>query len=461
MSGSATCAAPGDSKPQTTTSKQFIGHWTIPQDSAYLSSTSLGPENNSQYRQSHRQHSFTDTSADPVQNPFSPPCQPALIGSSHETQANPISLYVQEHTSVRPSSLPPEMPEGPEQCLCDAEPPHQGRKWHGDLEAGLPIRSTHRGPSASNQINPYAQDLAPTKGFKLGSFPPDLPSLFLAEITQPRMTRSPQQPRAHTEDRPESKLGDDAPTLKQDHPSSEMDGATTLDMKDKRMLCDERQATLKRVYQDLVDLPSSPMTNGKCPVVPSWSVQDACASRNSSLTSFTEEDTESGDEDIAGSLQDLHFSDFSTISNEGLLSQGRTKDTLTRPVLSPMKQELVDRIMNEFWAIFDQRTPLMQPELPQSPMGDTNMNTESDDECNYYNKSNSKYKWRHILPRPLGENTNMKIKPDSEYNHHNMPNAKYDWAIHLPKMISLYYSGISVPEICKGIQDEETGFTPG
>ncbi|KAE9375763.1 hypothetical protein N431DRAFT_333696 [Stipitochalara longipes BDJ] len=39
--------------------------------------------------------------------------------------------------------------------------------------------------------------------------------------------------------------------------------------------------------------------------------------------------------------------------------------------------------------------------------------------------------------------------------------SKYDWDVHLPQMRSLYLAGMSVPEICKAIQSEATGFTPG
>jgi hypothetical protein len=43
----------------------------------------------------------------------------------------------------------------------------------------------------------------------------------------------------------------------------------------------------------------------------------------------------------------------------------------------------------------------------------------------------------------------------------NMSNSKYDWETKLPKMIELYKTGISIPEIYKQIQDDDQGFTPG
>jgi hypothetical protein len=42
-----------------------------------------------------------------------------------------------------------------------------------------------------------------------------------------------------------------------------------------------------------------------------------------------------------------------------------------------------------------------------------------------------------------------------------MSNSKYDWETKLPKMVELYKTGISIPEICEQIQDKSEGFTPG
>ncbi|PMD50679.1 uncharacterized protein K444DRAFT_274932 [Hyaloscypha bicolor E] len=78
--------------------------------------------------------------------------------------------------------------------------------------------------------------------------------------------------------------------------------------------------------------------------------------RNNTLSSFTEDDTDWGEDEITGSLQDLHFADFSAFSQESLFSQDQMNETLMRPVFSPMKEELIDRIMKEFWAIFDQES---------------------------------------------------------------------------------------------------------
>jgi hypothetical protein len=78
--------------------------------------------------------------------------------------------------------------------------------------------------------------------------------------------------------------------------------------------------------------------------------------RNNTLSSFTEDDTDWGEDESTGSLQDLHFADFSPFSQEGLISQDQMKETLMRPVFSPVREELVDRIMKEFWAIFDQES---------------------------------------------------------------------------------------------------------
>jgi hypothetical protein len=81
---------------------------------------------------------------------------------------------------------------------------------------------------------------------------------------------------------------------------------------------------------------------------------DGSSSRTNTLSSFTEDDTDWGEDEMTGSLRDFHFSGFSELSRESLSSQDQIKDTLTRRVFSPMQQQLIDRIMKEFWAIFDQ-----------------------------------------------------------------------------------------------------------
>jgi hypothetical protein len=50
-------------------------------------------------------------------------------------------------------------------------------------------------------------------------------------------------------------------------------------------------------------------------------IHNTISSRTNTLTSFTEDDTESGEEETTGSPQSWEFSDFSTFSHEGLLSQ--------------------------------------------------------------------------------------------------------------------------------------------
>jgi hypothetical protein len=81
---------------------------------------------------------------------------------------------------------------------------------------------------------------------------------------------------------------------------------------------------------------------------------DSFSSRTNTLSSFTEDDTDCGEDEITGSLRDFHFPGFSEFSREGLSSQEQIKDALARRVFSPMQEQLIDRIMKEFWAIFDQ-----------------------------------------------------------------------------------------------------------
>jgi hypothetical protein len=111
-------------------------------------------------------------------------------------------------------------------------------------------------------------------------------------------------------------------------------------------------------------------------------------------------------------------------------------------------------MMKGFWAVFDQQTPL-QEELPQPPIESTDLENKPAGERNHGNASGSQDKLLH----PLTETTNTTTKPDGAKKHY-IP-CKYDWASHLPDMVSLYYSGISIPRICKAIQDEASGFTPG
>jgi hypothetical protein len=101
-------------------------------------------------------------------------------------------------------------------------------------------------------------------------------------------------------------------------------------------------------------------------------VFDGSSARTNTLSSFTEDDMDSGPDEITGSLQDFHFSDFSSLSNEGLLSQDQVRDTVTRPVLSQVKQDLISRIMNEFWALIDQQTPQISCRVSLSPTAGTN-----------------------------------------------------------------------------------------
>jgi hypothetical protein len=58
--------------------------------------------------------------------------------------------------------------------------------------------------------------------------------------------------------------------------------------------------------------------------------------------------------------QDLYFSGFSAFPQKEFLFQEQVKDSLTQPVFSPMKQELIDRIMKEFWVMFNQESEAIQ-----------------------------------------------------------------------------------------------------
>lgn len=109
------------------------------------------------------------------------------------------------------------------------------------------------------------------------------------------------------------------------------------------------------------DRPSSPTLDDTMAIEPIRSVNGgSSSSRSNTLSYFTEDETDWGEDEFNNSVQDLDFSNFSSISQEDCYSQAQVKDTLTRPVFSPMKQALIDRIMKEFWIIFNQETEGIQ-----------------------------------------------------------------------------------------------------
>ena len=78
------------------------------------------------------------------------------------------------------------------------------------------------------------------------------------------------------------------------------------------------------------------------------------SSRSNTLSSFTEDASEVEGDEITDSLQDLNFYDFSAFSRQSLSSENQIEDALALRVFPPMQQQLVDGIMKDFWAIFDQ-----------------------------------------------------------------------------------------------------------
>jgi hypothetical protein len=87
---------------------------------------------------------------------------------------------------------------------------------------------------------------------------------------------------------------------------------------------------------------------------------ESSSSRSNTLSSFTDDDSDWGDDEAYGSAHDLHFSSFSAFSSKVALSQEQVKDSLTHPVFSPMKKELINRLMKEFWVIFNQENEVNQ-----------------------------------------------------------------------------------------------------
>jgi hypothetical protein len=126
------------------------------------------------------------------------------------------------------------------------------------------------------------------------------------------------------------------------------------------VLLKENQMLITCQMQDS-DRPSSPHIDDKMAIESMPSVEGGpSSSRSNTLSSFTEDETDWGEDEVTNSVQDLDFSGFSSISQEHCLSQARFKDSLTQPVFSPMKLALIDRIMKEFWIIFNQETESIQ-----------------------------------------------------------------------------------------------------
>ncbi|PMD34500.1 hypothetical protein L207DRAFT_638973 [Hyaloscypha variabilis F] len=83
------------------------------------------------------------------------------------------------------------------------------------------------------------------------------------------------------------------------------------------------------------------------------------------------DDSDYGESEANGSVQDLYFSGFSAFPQKEFLFQEQVKDSLTQPVFSPMKQELIDRIMKEFWVMFNQESEAIQNRSPTALLVDS------------------------------------------------------------------------------------------
>jgi hypothetical protein len=103
--------------------------------------------------------------------------------------------------------------------------------------------------------------------------------------------------------------------------------------------------------QDQSQTQSSPDPKHERAESPPESANDV-SSRNNSLSSFTEDDTDWGEDENTNSY-DFQFADFSAVSEASSSSRDEIKVGLTRPVFSPLKQGIVDRIMKEFWSLWD------------------------------------------------------------------------------------------------------------
>jgi hypothetical protein len=74
-------------------------------------------------------------------------------------------------------------------------------------------------------------------------------------------------------------------------------------------------------------------------------------------SSTTDDDTDWDEDDTNNSPQSSHIY---RISRTDELDQEEIKESLVAPMLSPFKKQLIDRIMKEFWVIFNQESEITQ-----------------------------------------------------------------------------------------------------
>jgi hypothetical protein len=74
-------------------------------------------------------------------------------------------------------------------------------------------------------------------------------------------------------------------------------------------------------------------------------------------SSTTDDNTDWDEDDTNNSPQSSHVYRFSRTDE---LDQEEIKETLVAPMLLPFKEQLIDRIMKEFWFIFNQESEIIQ-----------------------------------------------------------------------------------------------------
>ncbi|KAN0104839.1 hypothetical protein V8E51_010584 [Hyaloscypha variabilis] len=125
------------------------------------------------------------------------------------------------------------------------------------------------------------------------------------------------------------------------------------------------------------------------------------STRSDTFSSFTEDGTDWGEE-VTGN-DDLHFPGFSAFS---VFAEGSSnldddiRDSLTRPVLSPMKRSLVDRIMKEFWSILDQETHVLLDRTISTPAQSADSALDMSYDSENHDMNDIIIRKRHRTPRP-------------------------------------------------------------
>lgn len=117
--------------------------------------------------------------------------------------------------------------------------------------------------------------------------------------------------------------------------------------------CTHSNQVVASSLSDRIRLPSSPGVGGSPTTKDSEASHADSSPGYDTLASITDDDTDWGEDEST----DAHVYHF---SKSGEAACEEMNQTLIQPLLSPFKQELIGRIMKEFWIIFNQENETIQ-----------------------------------------------------------------------------------------------------